>query len=112
MASLVAFGILELVPISDPEHVILSLVYILGKIDDSRFIVLPSLLEGFLFSKLFPIIECRVVIVILTDYGIETRVRYGTNTWRDGSSHCSWVERDGCGGSSWQEGGVAGHSRR
>ena len=107
-----AFGILELVPISDPEHVILSLVRALGKIDDSRFIVLSSLLEGFLFSKLFPMIECRIVILILTDYGIETRVRYGTYTWRDGSSHCSWVERDGRGGSSWREGGVSGHSRR
>ena len=69
MASLVAFGILKLVPISNPEHVIVPLV---TDIDDARFAVFPSCFERFLFSKLFPITHSTMVAVITANNGIET----------------------------------------
>ena len=69
VASLVAFGILKLVPISNSEHVIESSVI---DIDDSWFTVFPSCFERFLFRKLFPVTHSIMVAVITANNGIET----------------------------------------
>ena len=52
VASLVTSGILELVPISNPEQVIIPHVI---EIDHSRFTILPRTHERFLLGKFFPI---------------------------------------------------------
>jgi len=69
VASLVAFGILQLVPISNPEHVIMPHV---TDIDDARFTVLPSCFERFLLRKLFPTTHSIMIAVITANNGIET----------------------------------------
>ena len=56
MTSLVAAGILKLVPVSDPEHVTLCFVNSASKVDNSRFVILQGAVKGFLFSIFFPVI--------------------------------------------------------
>ena len=55
VTSLVASGILKPVPVSDPEHVAVVIVIATRKIDNSRLVIVPSAVKGFLLTILFPI---------------------------------------------------------